>query len=154
MESESHDIPSRPVDPHRAMASRIRSAPWVHGTRGLLIAAAVFGLAGRPTAAAWLLPLSAIGLVVLSRWRTQSIGISRANTERWRFVAAGAPWAVVMLAVAVAAMAFVVVARDVPLWQPTLAAAVAGVVTATLGPAADQAVRRRMVRDPAGGAAG
>jgi uncharacterized membrane protein HdeD (DUF308 family) len=158
MESHSNDNSSQPVDPVAAlrvandaqarMAERVRSPWWVHVLRGLSMAAAVYGL-GAPDSSAWML-LGVLGLIALSRRRVRDVGIERANPERWRFLALGAPWAIISLVVSVAAMAFVVVARDEPLWQVGVAAGVAGIVTLALGPAADASARRRLGSDLAG----
>ncbi|WP_123519349.1 hypothetical protein [Frigoribacterium sp. PhB24] len=152
MESHSNDNSSKPVDPVAAlrvaneaqarMAERVRSPWWVHVLRGAFVAAAVYGL-GAPDSSAWML-VGVLGLVALSRRRVRDVGVARANPERWRFLTLGAPWAIVALAVSVAAMAFVVVAQDEPLWQVGVAAGVAGVVTLALGPAADASARRRL----------
>jgi len=152
MESHSNDNSSQPVDPVAAlrvandaqarMAARVRSPWWVHVLRGLLVAAMVYGL-GAPDSTGWML-LGLVGLIALSRRRVRDVGIARANPERWRFLALGAPWAVIALLVMVAALAFVVIAQDEPLWQVGVAAGVAGVVTLALGPAADASARRRL----------
>jgi hypothetical protein len=160
MESLSNDS-SQPIDQVTAfrvaqdartrMAARVRSPWWVHTLRGLLVAVTVAGLPGRPDGAAWLVPIGVIGFVLLMRWRTREIGISRANPDRWRFLALGAPWSIIGSVVIAAAMALVVVDRTAPIWQLVAAAAVAGIVTAVLGPFADHAARDRMADDHIGG---
>jgi len=152
MESHSNDNSSQPVDPVAAfrvandaqarMAARVRSPWWVHALRGLLVTAMVYGL-GAPDSTGWML-LGLVGLIALSRRRVRDVGVARANPERWRFLALGAPWAVIALVVMVAALAFVVIAQDEPLWQVGVAAGVAGVVTLALGPPADSSARRRL----------
>ncbi|WIB60431.1 hypothetical protein DEJ13_00990 [Curtobacterium sp. MCLR17_007] len=127
------------------MAARVRSPWWVHVLRGLLVAAVVYGL-GAPDSTAWTL-LGVVGLITLSRRRVRDIGIARANPERWRFLALGAPWSVIAFVVIVAAMVFGVVVRDEPLWQVSAVAAVAGIVTLVLGPVADAAARRRIAEN-------
>ena len=162
MESQSNNQSSQPIDPVAAfqvahdaqsrMASRVRSAWWVHVLRGVFMAAAIVGLAGRPSWAVWLLPVGVLGFTLLARWRTRTVGLSRANPERWSFLTLGAPWSTVALVIAVAAMAFVVLVRTAPDWQVAVAAGVVGVVTAAFGPLADQAARGRMVDTTSGGA--
>lgn len=161
METHSNDSSSQHLDPVAAlqvardaqtrMAARVRSAWWLHVLRGLAIAATVFGLGGRPDGAAWLAPAGVIAFILLARWRTRVAGISRANPERWRFLALGAPWSIVLLVIAAAAMAFVVVVHDAPLWQFGVAAGVTAVATVVLGPLADRSARRRMAGDAVGG---
>jgi len=162
MESHSNDNPSQPVDPVAAfqvandaqarMAARVRSPWWVHVLRGLCIAAVVYGL-GAPDSSAWML-LGVVGLIALARRRVRDVGVARANPERWRFLTLGAPWSIVALVVAVAGMAFVVIAQDEPLWQVGVAAGVAGAVTMALGPLADAAARGRLGADLAAGLPG
>ena len=156
MESLSNDNSSQPLDPATAfraakdaqarMAARVRSPWWVHLLRGLCVAVVVFGLSGYPDSSAWAL-LGVVGLITLSRWRTRTIGVSRANTERWRFLTLGAPWSTIAFAVTVAAMVFVVANRAAPLWQIGAAAVAAAVFTLALGPVADRAARSRMADD-------
>jgi len=153
MESHSHDDQSSPVDPLAALrvsqqaqgrlASRVRSPWWFHLLRGLSVAAMVVGLAGAPETGPYLL-LGVVALAALARWRTRTVGVTRANTERWRFVALGAPWSVLALVATVAGMASVVVLRDEPAWQVAVIAGIAGALVAALGPAADSAARRRL----------
>ncbi|KQO63451.1 hypothetical protein [Curtobacterium sp. Leaf261] len=138
-------------DAQGRMASRVRSAWWVHGLRALLIGITVFGIAGRPEGAAWLVPAGVLGLAVIGRWRTSSVGFSRANPERWAFLRLGAPWSVVVLAVVVVAMAFLIVEHHLPLWQVAVVALVSAAVTAVCSPLADRAARRRVERDLVGG---
>lgn len=155
METPSNGNSSQPIDPAAAlqvakdaqtrMAARVRSPWWVHVLRGLLVAAVVYGL-GAPDSTAWTL-LGVVGLIALSRRRVRDVGIARANPERWRFLALGAPWSIIAFVVIVAAMVFGVVVRDEPLWQVGIAAAVAGVSTLVLGPVADASARRRMAED-------
>jgi hypothetical protein len=159
METHSHDDASQPIDPVAAlqvakdaqtrMAARVRSPWWVHLLRGALVAAAVLGLSGSENSA-WLL-LGVVGLIALSRRRVREVGISRADPERWRFLTLGAPWSLIALVVAVAAMACLVIVRDEPSWLVVVAVAVAGIVTAVAGPLADAAARRRMAGDLARG---
>jgi len=159
MESQSNDNAPQPVDPVGAfkvandaqirMADRIRSPWWVHILRGILVAAVAYGI-GAPESTAWTL-LGMVGLIALARRRVRNIGVARSNPERWRFLALGAPWSIVAFAALVAALAFVVAVRDEPLWQVGVAAGVAGVVTAALGPVADASARHRLRRDVAAG---
>jgi len=161
MESHSREDAPQPVDPIAAfqvasdaqarMAARIRSPWWVHALRGVFVAAIVWGL-GAPDSSAWML-LGLVGLVALARRRVRDIGVARANPERWRFLALGAPWAIIALVVLVAALAFVVIAQDEPLWHDGVAAGVACAVTLALGPAADAAARRRLGGEHMGSAA-
>lgn len=162
MESQSNDNSSSPVDPvaafrvaadaQAAMAARVRSPWWLHVARGLLVAAIVGGLGSGTEGSAWVL-LGVVGLAALARWRTRQVGVTRADPERWRFIALGAPWSVVSFVAVVAAMVFVVVVRDAPIWQIATAAAVAGVLMAALGPVADHAARTRLSSDLAPGGA-
>jgi hypothetical protein len=162
METQSNDDAPQPIDPVAAMqiandaqtrmAARVRSPWWVHLLRGVLVAAVVFGLSGTENSP-WLL-LGVVGLVALARRRVRQIGISRADPERWRYLTLGAPWSLIALFVAVAAMASLVIVRDEPSWLVVVAVAVAGIVTAATGPLADAAARRRMAGDRVGGATG
>lgn len=140
-------------DAQHRMASRVRSAWWVHGLRAVLVGITVFGIAGRPEGAAWLVPAGVIGLAVIGRWRTSSVGFSRANPERWAFLRLGAPWSVVVIAVVVIAMGLLVVEHHLPLWQVWTVALVSAVVTAVCSPLADQAARRRVEQDLVAGPA-
>jgi len=159
VESPSNDNSSQPVDPGAAfrvandaqarMAERLRSPWWVHVLRGVLVAALVYGL-GAPDSTAWML-LGVVGLLALSRRRVRDVGVARANTERWRFLALGAPWSTVAMVVLVAALAFVVIAQDELLWQVLVAAGVTGAVTLALGPLADASARRRLRSEIPGG---
>ena len=162
MESHSNDNSSSPVDPVAAlrvatdaqarMASRVRSPWWLHVLRGLLVATMVGGLGSGEGGSVWML-LGLLGLVALSRWRTRQVGVTRANPERWRFLALGAPWSIISFVAVVAALTFVVVVRDAPTWQVMTAAAIAGALMAALGPVADHAARTRLGSDLTLGAA-
>lgn len=156
MESHSHENePFHSADALQAareaqerLAERVRSPWWFHVLRGLLVAALVIGLTGGPTASPWLL-LGVVGLAALARRRIRTIGVTRANTERWRFLTTGAPWSLLAFIVTVLGMASVVVFRDLAFWQATVIAGTAAILVAALGPAADRAARQRMMAAPA-----
>ncbi|PZE27334.1 MULTISPECIES: hypothetical protein [unclassified Curtobacterium] len=145
-----------PIDPLAAreavraararMTDRLRSPWWFHALHGLGIALTVYGVRSR---SAWdLLPLG-IGLVLsigLARRRTGVVGFSRANPDRWQFLRAGAPWSVIALVVAVAALTASVVLRSWTVPEGIVVATVVGLVSALTGPLADAAARRYLGR--------
>jgi hypothetical protein len=156
METPAHDSSSdRPdrvldADALRAasdrLASRLRSPWWFHALRGLSVGAIVFGIAPRRDWALAVLALGAVGLVLLPRLRTSTVGFSSAHPDRWAFLRTGAPWSVVALAAVTAGLVVALFVRQLGILEVAGIAAGVALVVAVLGPLADRAARQRLGR--------
>lgn len=157
MERIAEDVPDQPFDAvaakhavqsvQRQMAGRLRSPWWFHVIRGLAVGAVVFGVAERTWWGAAVLSCGLVAYLILDRRRVQTIGFSRSNPGRWRFVRYGAPWSVLALLIVIAGFAVTGLDRSL---SPTAVALIAGLValvTIALGPVSDRAAREYLARE-------